>query len=1409
MTNTPEEKKDIFVRFPFLSNENLQKFSYVSEDEVTDNMEVIGKDTYNDTDLLLVREYVSPIQTARELYDESYQMYQDAVSEKMENGTYEKFLEEHRKELKDDDSETVYHSPEILYKWWADEKDPATEKDITDGRKDHDLAVLDNILGNGRECNFHINFLKFGKGSDDKDLLNNYYSLDSAGAKKFVEEYGVCNDFESNVGYNDNTANKILDIMKRKGLGTEITVELTRNERCSDWYDVEKGGDDKEDGKTLTDKDGDKGVHIASITLGTNAPHNLTISGYDMYLQVPSGKKNYTPDQNDRNDYCNIYADENGNPNKIGDKYYYTHDVAIIDFCYKVPANYVPSHADVTCLKYGGARFSTKTYNYQKKIAENGRLAFNENDWAGKSTLGFLWEEKYQNDITNSTSKINTSNELRHGATQSISKVTNKNKTTANLEQVDFSSEVGDYYKKNGTDKFDGDNNKNLDNFTLQINLHENTAQGLSRTSGEVMEKVNSASNNANSFYKDALKKFDNNDKGAILYIVLAQNTESLRFDLGIESKYTKNKWVNTANNNAIYDDEIQIPESNAAAHGTRISLEGTTGSTASVSDFDKYRLVGHKLRYVKVQRSVHPSSDQPKAVFDKLPSSEFKANDDKKFSTKNVFSWGMGGFHLGGYLSAGKATDSNNDGIPDAIMNEGVWKRTIVRGEDAIDTSYISYPEGNEVKKEYTFMNQNYQVMENPAKNDLYFYYNNSTPKIRVVQSGVENTVANAASVGHGPDLEDEDTVKTAIIAECYRNILVDSTLTANEKKKKLIKKFKENNTSAAIIDYKKEDGEMAVYTLCVTTSSKDNPINHLHEWMKDTGFAVYDTEDYENSINSNLHKKIPQIGNYKIKKSNDDDIREKSEKSETNSNGIVSNQLYWINKSGNLDGEKINKYSIKKNGDYQDVEPTKITLMCRDRSIDGNNASDLKHNSIKKVKILLYFVGGTLPGGTTVDTSHKFKVNDVKDVLNPSTTTISGFNKIKSFTLTKPDPDNVGQFKTVTHDDLPSFDKFFGHRLIIGTYTFDSKITYTHKRKTHNGWLCVHAYDHDTTVSGNKCKCGHGHGKHINFDENGTTQTHCLKCHDPSRSTHPTLTHDPFTKQVVINVVNDPPSIFTENYFLTEDDVVNSGIFYLDGMLEAESISDQQDTNIHDGDSDTITKHYCEGCRNGGNYTLSYDASRWGTDPNTGTPTNTYTQELYDQGLFSIVVNSSIIRDQNNKGGTNSSGDPWCYPNTFMITDRDGATTTADNTNGGNLYIYPTLHTSVKYKTLTFHTNESISPDDLLNNVTATTGYGDAGIKSIYSTDGLFIQPSDAGLGELLETSKWHTPFIRYLNGVMCNGADDKPTDASDCRKANSTEKERSYTITIRCTQQKKEIEVNSISFKPNFLNIFQFKL
>ena len=1370
----PEQQKDIFARFPFLNNENLQKFSYVSEDEVTDNMEVIGKDTYNDTDLLLVREYISPIQTARELYDESYQRYRDAVSEKMENGTYEEFLEEHRKELEDDDSETIYRSPEILYKWW---KDDGTTKDVMlPNATDKDLPVLSS----GLECDFHINFLRFG--TDSNHQLSDY-SKDSAGARKFLDDYSNCAGAENNGSYSDSMANKLLGILKQRGMGTKVTIKLSRNERCSDVYDPNKGGDDKSEGATQTDKDGDKGVYITSITIGADAPNDLTISGYDRYLQIPSGKID-----GDTN-YANIYADKNGVPNKDKDgHYYYTHDVAIIDFCYKVPANYVPSHSNVTCFKYSGARFSTYTYNYAKDMLDD-RVIFKKNvGWADKTTLGFLCDSGYQNDINTLSGNINTNTQnLRYGSTQTITKVTNKNKTSADMTQVKYTDGAGENYEKK-TEK-QSDENKNLDNFTVQINIHENTKQGLGRT-----EKLNAIrwnpQNDNDRFFRNALSTYGG-DMGAVLYITLVQNTETLRFDLGLNGYNTKNKWVDTSNNSNIWDNEIKIDSDNAA-HGSKRVLKGTTGSTASVSVFDKYRLVGHKLRYVKVQRSVHPSSDQP-GVFKKLPSSDLTARDGYKFSTKNVFSWGMGGFHLCGYLSAG---DSNNDNA--GIMNEGVWMRTnLARGEDAIDTSYISYPTGNEVKTTYTFMNQNYQLMENSANNDLHFYYNNSTPKVRVIPGAGngDNTVERAANEGLGPDLINQDD------STQLNNFKTDIGITLNSDRETRLRNLKStDNKNVAILNYEKDTDGIQTYLLGVKTTNKGNIRGRLGGWMAEAGFAVYDTEDYENSL-VGLHGKIPRIGSYKIKRSTPDDIKSKSEG--TAADEIVSDRLYEINMAGNLNGDnKFNKYSLTKNNNYQNVDPVEVTLMCRDRAITDNNGNgDFKRRSVKKVKIKLYFINSQEMAGARVDTSHMFRVSDVKEKLNPDRFSHTGFKKTKTFELLKLNPTNnqyerVGQNYFSGTDATISQLDFFDKRLTVGNYKLTSKIQYSHPESNN----CKHNYSpiRSTASPGhpvdNRCSvCPHGPGKHALLPDS-SGKHHCyVCCQTLSNNNHLEWSDD--AGEVNIEVYNDIPEIFSKDNTITEEQKVDTTTLY--SMFD--SVSDLQDTNIHYTDPNVnVLDQGCDSCGCGGDYAVLGNGA-WNN--------NVYTETLAQKNVidpFYQVNTGGIALNERLKGGEYSPGSFWGYPASSSITDGDQATASASST----LYVKPILYTSVKYKDLYFHTNETISQKDLLDNISAETGYArgtsvnDPVTKEIYSTNSLFVQATD-NPNQTLNNMKWNIPLVRFEEGKICDGEGDKPSEAANCRKANSTEKEKVYEVSIKCTHPRSASLVYTESFKVHIVN------
>lgn len=477
-----EEKEDILRRFPYLNSETIQSFSYVPKEEVTDDMEVIGTDTYNDTDKLLVREYVSPINVAKEYYDDAYEDYQEARDKIEEKGEYEKVLNEHH-DLIDDVSQTQYLQPQILYDWWHQ------AEQIGDRQEEDSI-----ILKNGTTCTFHINYLAFGKAANGLSVVNsNEYAKNASGAQEFLMEYksqaSSPSDGETDTtNYNEATADRLIDIMKEKGKGATVTIKLSVNERCSTIStknDKDNSyGDDTEKGDNKEEK-----VYIENITI-SDAPLGLTISGYDQYLQIPTsaidGGLNYYRTYDPKTGQWVAKTDSNGN-------IYYTRDVAIIDFAYQCPTNYIPTAANVTLFKYSGARFSTNIYNYAKK-GSNGNANFADNASAEASTLGFnnYSAGTYKND-TRSTVDVEdkilkdgsenidiSTNSITFGAKRSITSVKDKNSENAITTQILHTQDAaeGQHYQK----KNHNNTSSNWDNFTVQINIHENTAEGAGRS---------------------------------------------------------------------------------------------------------------------------------------------------------------------------------------------------------------------------------------------------------------------------------------------------------------------------------------------------------------------------------------------------------------------------------------------------------------------------------------------------------------------------------------------------------------------------------------------------------------------------------------------------------------------------------------------------------------------------------------------------------------------------------------------------------------------------------------------------------------------------------------------------------------------------------------------------------------
>lgn len=469
-----EEKEDILRRFPYLNSETIQSFSYVPKEEVTDDMEVIGTDTYNDTDKLLVREYVSPINVAKEYYDDAYEDYQEARDKIEEKGEYEKVLNEHH-DLIDDVSQTQYLQPQILYDWWHQ------AEQIGDRHGEDSI-----ILKNGTTCTFHINYLAFGKAANGLSVVNsNEYAKNASGAQEFLMEYksqaSSPSDGETDTtNYKEATADRLIDIMKEKGKGATVTIKLSVNERCSTISTAKDGeintsGDDTEKGDNKEEK-----VYIENITI-SDAPLGLTISGYDQYLQIPTsaidGGLNYYRTYDSKTGQWVPKTDSNGN-------IYYTRDVAIIDFAYQCPTNYIPAAANVTLFKYSGARFSTNIYNYAKK-GSNGNANFADNASAKASTLGFnnYSAGTYKNDtsgiLNDHLGNIDIStNSITFGAKRSITSVKDKNSENAITTQILHTQDAAEgqhYEKKTAT-------SGNLDNFTVQINIHENTAEGAGRS---------------------------------------------------------------------------------------------------------------------------------------------------------------------------------------------------------------------------------------------------------------------------------------------------------------------------------------------------------------------------------------------------------------------------------------------------------------------------------------------------------------------------------------------------------------------------------------------------------------------------------------------------------------------------------------------------------------------------------------------------------------------------------------------------------------------------------------------------------------------------------------------------------------------------------------------------------------
>lgn len=1369
-----EEKEDILRRFPYLNSETIQSFSYVPKEEVTDDMEVIGTDTYNDTDKLLVREYVSPINVAKEYYDDAYEDYQEARDKIEEKGEYEKVLNEHH-DLIDDVSQTQYLQPQILYDWWHQ------------AQKDEDKTKEDSIVlkVGKKQCTFYVNFLAFGKANGIVDAyIPSGYSKNAASARSFIKAFKLqagSEDGDVSPEYNQSGADDVINTLTSKGDGAKVTIELSKNERCST-ISTKNDKDNSYGDDTEPGDNGEKPVYIESITI-EHAPLGLTISGYDQYLQIPTsaidGGLNYYRTYDPNTGQWGPKTDSNGN-------IYYTRDVAVIDFAYQCPTNYVPSSANVTLYKYSGARFSTNTYNYAK-TGSNGNANFADNASAGASTLGFNnYKGTYKNDtldllkysfvnnkyedalaLDNYYPNLNENN-IIYGAKQSVTSVSEKNSPSATMSQILYDGNTAEdqHYVKNTA------TSGNLDNFTIQINLHENTVEGAGR--GEATGNASDSDVAADRFLTRAIAKNNGDDHSAILYIILGQNEEELRF---VES--TKNDHKNTWYFKTSATGKTEISDGS-------ISYTGSTGTSKSFADIigrnisnaslnDRFRLAGHKLRYISVERgNTHDAEDLDVAhgaeMIQTLPS--YKINT-------SVFSYGIGNVYGFNDIKA-----SLDDGTHE--LSEFLWTRTPVLGEDSLGVPAVGRVSVSS-SDSYHFINQAFKQQETVPVSKLRFYYNNSKPRYRVVMADSntpgENTVANAVNSIYGLQNDTNysvDATKAGIVADAYK----DGAGGYKDRKGKLKAFLNQRTTRTAdIINYEENgDNTLSTYTLAIkTTGQVTNIQSKLHKWLQEVGFAVYDIEDYENG-EAGIHNKIKRVGSYSIKSSDEDAIKTKPE------NEIKSDQLYAIHRSSNkLDDNDYFYFTRKANGNLKDQTSTgkefEFTLMCRDRYKNDNG----KHTSVKKVKIVLLFVKErsiSIGVGTTVDTSHKFLVDAVKPTLN--STDHSHYTKTKTFELYK---DNVRlqNFSGVgAAAELKKLTKFFDQRLSVGTYVLKSKLEFKHDTGC-AAW--GHTFEALDSHHPNICKvatCRHRHKDHPNFCQECCPQQAGKTKPDVNATVTITVFNDEPVPEKIDDIEKD------EGVELTTDEVV--------AMFRA---SDAQDMGVHDGDTTEVANGSCDYCQNEGDYNLSGGSWSLSADSLYKVYTVYPTNASNNPNVPNVTPYIQIFVPANlsmKNYGTDTGINPGdtTYPVKMYVMDADGVLKGAD----GEIRIKGTIQTpppSPISDTLVFHTNESISQSDILNNVSCKTGYGDQCNKAILDTNELYIQVND--YGEELKVMKWHTPFFRIKDLVQENGS--YQDDNSVCRKANSVSTEKDHVVTVRFTHPRVSSLIIDESFHIKIVN------
>lgn len=718
---TDTQKNDILFRFPYLKKQTIQKYDYVDKKDVTENMEIVGTDKYNGTKKVLVREYVSPIETAKESYEETYQRYVSAKEEMEENGTYDAFVEENKKALQDDTSTTVYKMPDVLYKWYG--VDDSAENFDENGSKDEIILKPGSL-----SASFRIGFKKFGTSKEAIEFSDNYADLrDNFGAK---------------VNSNQRLANTIInELSSTYGNGAKITVKLSANERQSD----EETKDDKKPG--VSGKD----VQIDNIYIdGSQGNHNLTLSAYDQYLQEPAGVLANEAE-------VKPYRTKTGSIIRNGEnnKPYYSKDVAIMDFCYEIPENYVVNGRTVALGNWTGARFSTNTYNYarttitipdtdnpgiERHFGNNKILAFADNPTASQRTLGFYWDNGYSNDMGLLQSSILENGNIQYGATQAVTKITEKLTNKAKTSQIGYDEQ---FDSKQNYAKKDKNTSTKLDNFSIQVNLHENTTEGWGR---------DDATKNADGSHTPDLflRKFLSNhqDNGAQLYILLGKNEETLKRTSGGIS--TTNALYKLTNGNK---KQVALTETLAT---------GTTGSTYDMSGLLNYRLVGHKMTYITVERGNADHSKTGELYGDgkngKDNSNHYLVSDKISVDNNNCrfedldginyFTWGIG--YLGKFDSL-KLSQGFENSVGNKVHKyaQGIWirtPRTDVTGEEKENpgnNAKISYKyNSNSTISElnYHFINQCFNMMADSPTSNISYHFDNQSPKFRIGVEGSDN---------------------------------------------------------------------------------------------------------------------------------------------------------------------------------------------------------------------------------------------------------------------------------------------------------------------------------------------------------------------------------------------------------------------------------------------------------------------------------------------------------------------------------------------------------------------------------------------------------------------------------------------------------------------------------------------